>query len=50
MQHDPVCGMEVDPQKTTFTSEFEGKTYCFCSSSCKQKFDSNPRHYALTPA
>jgi YHS domain-containing protein len=45
LQRDPVCGMEVDPQKTTYTSEYHGQKHYFCSFSYKQKFDSNPQHY-----
>ena len=39
---DPVCGMEVDKAQTTITSSYEGKTYYFCSDSCKERFDKNP--------
>ena len=41
----PVCGMQVDPAKAAGTSEFEGKTYYFCSKGCKAKFDANPKQY-----
>ncbi|HEX9872331.1 MAG TPA: YHS domain-containing protein [Candidatus Tectomicrobia bacterium] len=46
MEKDPVCGMQVDPQKAAGTSEYQGRTYYFCSTGCKQKFDQNPGHYA----
>lgn len=46
MQKDPVCGMQVDPAKTAGSSEYNGKTYDFCSASCKQKFDRDPKQYA----
>ncbi len=42
---DPVCGMKVDPARAAGTSELHGKTYYFCSPSCKKKFDANPRAY-----
>jgi YHS domain-containing protein len=42
---DPVCGMKVDPAKAQFKSEYEGKTYYFCSADCKTKFDANPAQY-----
>jgi Cu+-exporting ATPase len=45
VQKDPVCGMQVDPQKAAGTSEYEGKTYYFCSAGCKKKFDTNPAQY-----
>ena len=28
-----------------FKSEYEGKTYYFCSADCIQKFDNNPKKY-----
>jgi len=31
---DPVCGMEVDTEKSKFKLEKEGKTYYFCSKNC----------------
>ena len=46
MAKDPVCGMQVDPTKAAGTSEYQGKTYVFCSAGCKRKFDSNPQQYA----
>jgi Cu+-exporting ATPase len=38
--------MTVDPAHAAGQSEYEGKTYSFCSVSCKQKFDRDPGHYA----
>ena len=45
MERDVVCGMQVDPGKAAGTSEYQGKTYYFCSKSCKTKFDANPSQY-----
>ena len=45
MEKDVVCGMQVDPAKAAGTSQCNGKT-CFCSKSCKTKFDANPVQYA----
>ncbi len=42
---DPVCGMDVTPEKAAAKSEVGGQTYHFCSQSCKQKFDQNPQRY-----
>ncbi len=47
---DPVCGMSVDPQKSAGVSEFNGKTYHFCSPHCKKKFEENPKAYARVEA
>lgn len=49
MEVDVVCGMDVDPKNAAGQSNHEGKTYYFCSSECKQKFDANPREYAEQP-
>ncbi len=43
---DPVCRMYVDADTAGIKSEYKGKTYCFCSESCKQAFDANPEKYA----
>ena len=46
MEKDVVCGMQVDPAKAAVSSKYNGKTYYFCSKSCKTKFDANPAQYA----
>ena len=45
MALDPVCGMEVDEQQAAAKSEYQGKTYYFCSPSCKRQFDKDPERY-----
>lgn len=42
---DPVCGMTVEPAKAAGKSEYQGTTYYFCSTGCKQKFDGAPERY-----
>lgn len=42
---DVVCGMQVDPAKAAGTSNYQGKTFYFCSKGCKAKFDANPSQY-----
>ena len=42
MERDVICGMQVDPKKAAGSSEYQGKTYYFCSAGCKRKFDQNP--------
>jgi len=42
---DPVCGMDVDPS-TEHKTDYDGKTYYFCSAHCREAFESNPRKYA----
>ncbi len=41
---DPVCGMEVEAAKAEKLTH-EGKTYYFCSKTCKAKFEKNPAQY-----
>ncbi len=46
MKHqDPVCGMSVEEGKEAAKSEYQGKTYFFCSRGCKVAFDKNPEKY-----
>lgn len=47
---DSVCGMAVEKSPAVDTLDFEGQTYYFCSSDCKEKFVTNPKRYLQTPA
>ena len=40
--HDPVCHMDIDPETSAATSEFEGTTYYFCAVGCKSDFEEDP--------
>ena len=42
MEKDVVCGMQVDPKSAAGSSQYNGKTYYFCSAGCKARFDANP--------
>jgi len=42
---DPVCGMQVDPQKTDLTAEYDGRKYFFCAENCRKAFENKPRKY-----
>jgi Cu+-exporting ATPase len=42
---DPVCKMTIEEEDAAATSSYRGKKYHFCSSHCKQSFDSNPESY-----
>lgn len=46
MVKDPVCGMKIDEKAAAGTSEFGGRTYYFCATSCKEKFDKEPVKFA----
>jgi Cu(I)/Ag(I) efflux system membrane fusion protein len=44
---DPSCGMDVTPAESVAAGNIEsyrGKTYYFCSSSCRDKFHRDPAH------
>jgi len=50
---DPSCGMLVDQGKARaagFASEYGGKSYYFCSGTCKAEFDKSPAKYLAGPA
>jgi Cu+-exporting ATPase len=46
MSKDPVCGMEVDERDAAGKSRYQGHTYFFCSTDCKEQFDRVPERYA----
>jgi len=42
---DPVCGMQVTPEKAADQVQHHGKDYYFCSKGCGQKFRADPNKY-----
>ena len=42
---DPVCAMVVDPSDAPGISKQGGRSYYFCSVTCKLMFDSDPSHF-----
>lgn len=50
MAVDPVCGMDVEPDKAAATSEYKGQKYYFCAEGCKKKFDQDPEKYLASAA
>ncbi len=38
MKKDLVCGTNIDDNKSKITYYFQGDTYYFCSSQCRDKF------------
>jgi Cu+-exporting ATPase len=45
-EHDPVCGMKVNPSKAAASVEHQGVTVYFCSQGCAAKFRAAPEKYA----
>ena len=48
-EHDPVCGMTIDPAKAKHRAEHAGHSYFFCSAKCREKFAAEPARY-VSPA
>lgn len=42
---DPVCGMQVTPANAKGKSEYNGRTYYFCSEEHKKAFEKSPESY-----
>ena len=46
MVKDTVCGMQVDEAKAPLKTDYKGKPFYFCGTSCKDKFLKEPQKYA----
>ena len=42
---DPVCKMEVEDTEPEQAVQFQGKSYSFCSPTCKEAFEREPTRY-----
>jgi YHS domain-containing protein len=42
---DPVCGMDVEIARAPASTDYDGRTYYFCSIQCKQDFERQPQMY-----
>jgi P-type Cu+ transporter len=49
MERDPVCGMNVDPEKAKAKVAHGPKTYYFCSAGCAKRFEKEPEKYLTAP-
>src|SRR5260221_14579403 len=49
MERDPVCGMNVEPEKARAKVEHGGKSYYFCSAGCGKRFEQEPGKYLAAP-
>ena len=45
-QKDPVCGMQMQSEDVASETNYEGKSYYFCSDECRTKWDADPERYA----
>jgi Cu+-exporting ATPase len=46
----PVCGMELEPGQVASETNYEGRSYHFCSLGCRNKWDADPERYAKETA
>src|ERR1700676_4220777 len=44
-ERDPVCGMNVDPNKAAAKVEHAGRSYYFCAPGCAKRFQQAPEKY-----
>ena len=45
VESDPVCGMGFAPEDAFGSEEHDGRTHCFCSKSCLDRFRAAPEKY-----
>lgn len=45
MQKDPVCQMDLDEDTAAANSTYQGKSYYFCATSCRDAFSKDPERY-----
>ena len=45
MAIDPVCGMDIDEEKASARTAYDGETFYFCSQDCKREFLEEPEIY-----
>ncbi len=46
---DPVCDMDVFPEKAAGSVDHEGRTYYFCSRRCAERFREDPARFLAKP-
>ena len=46
---DPVCGMQIRPEKSAARIVHDGTTYFFCAEACRRQFELEPDRYAVRP-
>ena len=44
-QSDLVCGAIIEAEQRQFFTEYNGRSYPFCSAECKRKFDDHPDYF-----
>jgi len=44
---DPVCKMEIEVKTAQYKTSYQGQTYYFCSSDCRQAFEKAPQSHLV---
>src|SRR4029078_6454542 len=47
---DPICGMQVDPERAAASYAYNGQNYYFCSQHCLAKFKQDPVSFLKSSA
>lgn len=47
MDKDPVCGRALARNEVSGQSQYQGRSYFFCSPLCKEQFDGDPEPYVM---
>ncbi len=42
---DPVCGMQLQPDRAAASVDYKGQTYYFCTDACRKQFETEPERY-----
>jgi Cu+-exporting ATPase len=42
---DPVCYAEVDEETAKHVASYKGQKYCFCTASCRRRFEEKPEKF-----
>jgi Cu+-exporting ATPase len=50
MTSDPVCQMKIDEKAAKATATYQGRTFYFCSDTCKALFEQSPQTYVAQPS
>lgn len=49
MSKDPVCERALNEQEAPERMQYANQTYYFCSATCRQAFEMDPRRYVDSP-
>ena len=43
---DPVCGMQIESKRASYSAQYGPDTYYFCSKECLRRFEDRPESFA----